>query len=227
RAKGLRVRRVSSDELRAGPTRDAIARIAARWLSERGMAPMSFLVHLDPFSFAAERTCFVAEQHGHVVAFAGVIPVPARAGWFVEDLVRDAHAPNGTSELLVDATMRWAAASGSRWVTLGLSPLAGEVSTLLRLARSTTAPLYDFEGVRSYKAKLRPHAWSPVYLAYPREQTPVTAVLDSLGAFAGGDLVGFGARSLVARVSQTRNLGSLSVPRLLRRRSPSAPLAPC
>ena len=108
RAKSVVVRQLTTAELTRGSTRDELARLATRWLSTRSMAPMGFLVRLEPFDFPAERRCFVAEVDGRVVAFAGVIPVPARSGWFLEDLVRDPQAPNGTGELLVDAVMRWA-----------------------------------------------------------------------------------------------------------------------
>ena len=115
RAKGVTVREVTTDELRVGVTRDGIARVTERWLSSRAMAPMDFLVRLELFSFTEERRCFVAELGGRVVGVAGVVPVPARAGWFIEDLVRDPSAPNGTGELLIDAVMRWAAARSCHW----------------------------------------------------------------------------------------------------------------
>ena len=69
---------------------------------------MAFLVQLEPFGFAEQRRTFIAEQDGRVIGFAGLIPVPARGGWFLEHLVRDPEAPNGTSELLVHAVMGWA-----------------------------------------------------------------------------------------------------------------------
>jgi len=195
RAKGVRVREATAEELAEGPSRAAIERLAARWLATRAMAPMGFLVRLEPFTFPRERRCFLAEVDGALVAFAGVIPVPARGGWFVEDLVRDPEAPNGTAEALVDAVMRWAEANACGWVTLGLAPLSGEVAAPLRVARARGRPLYDFEGVRAYKAKLAPRAWSPIFLAYPRGQGPLTTTLDALRAFTRGGFVQFGARS--------------------------------
>lgn len=195
RAKGVVVREARLDELEGGPTRAAIERIASRWLDTRAMAPMGFLVRLDPFTFPAERRCFVAEVEGKLVAFAGVIPVPARAGWFVEDIVRDPDAPNGTAEALVDAVMRWAEARACEWITLGLAPLSGDVAPPLRIARARGKRLYDFEGVRAYKAKLSPRDWSPIFLAYPRGQGAVVSTVDALRAFTQGGFLRFGARS--------------------------------
>jgi phosphatidylglycerol lysyltransferase len=197
RGKGVRVRLLESAELERGETHDQLARIADRWLSARSMAPMGFLVRLEPFTFPNERRCFVAEVDGHVVAFAGVIPVPARGGWFLEDLARDPNAPNGTSELLVDSVMRWTGATGCAWLTFGLAPLAGKLPRWLRVVRRGTSFLYDFEGLHAYKSKFRPHAWSPIFLSYPARQSLLASVADALAAFTQGGFLRFGWRSLL------------------------------
>ena len=196
RAKGVTVREVTADELRVGITHDDIARVAERWLSSRALAPMDFLVRLELFSFTDERRCFVAELAGRVVGVAGVVPVPARAGWFIEDLVRDPSAPNGTGEALVDAVMRWAAARSCHWLTLGLAPLAGDVSPLLRAARKSSTLLYDFDGLRTYKAKLQPESWLPIFLSYPPSQGAWVSLLDALIAFTKTGFWHFAWRTL-------------------------------
>lgn len=197
RAKGVRIRIARTDELQSEALREALHRVASRWLGARSLAPMGFLVHVELFHYAADRRCFLAEVDGRIVGFAGVVPVPARPGWFVEDLVRDPEAPNGTGELLVDAVMRWASDAGSPWLTLGLAPLAGEVGGVLRLARRGTALLYDFEGLRAFKAKLRPESWSAISLSYPPTQGPVVSVIDALAAFTRGGFTRFAVRSLL------------------------------
>jgi phosphatidylglycerol lysyltransferase len=196
RAKGVSVREVTASELEAGLTREGIARVAERWLNARSMAPMDFLVRLELFSFTADRRCFVAERAGRVIGVAGVVPVPARAGWFIEDLVRDPTAPNGTAELLIDGVMRWASGQGCEWLTLGLAPLAGDVSPLLRAARGSGKLLYDFKGLRSYKAKLEPAYWLPIFLSYPPSQGAVRSLLDALWAFTRTGFLAFGWRTL-------------------------------
>jgi phosphatidylglycerol lysyltransferase len=197
RAKGLQVRAVTQAELVGGPTRTGIERVAARWLKARGMAPLDFLVRLELFSFPEERRCFVAEQGTRIVGVAGVVPVPARGGWLVEDLLRDPAAPNGTAESLFDAVMRWAHEEGSHWLTLGLAPLAGDVSPLLRAARRGGRAFYDFRGLRSYKAKLEPQEWLPIFLSYPRGQSAWRSLLDALWAFTQSGFLGFGLRTLL------------------------------
>ncbi|HEY4156829.1 MAG TPA: DUF2156 domain-containing protein, partial [Polyangiaceae bacterium] len=197
RAKGVRIRLLGAAELAQGETHAQLARIADRWLSARTMAPMGFLVRLEPFTFPSERRCFVAEVADKVVAFAGVIPVPLRSGWFLEDLARDPSAPNGTSELLIDAVMRWASAGGCTWLTFGLAPLAGTLPPWLRFVRRHASVLYDFEGLHAYKSKFRPAAWSPIFLSYPARQSMLLSVADALAAFAQGGVLRFAWRSLL------------------------------
>ncbi|NOU34364.1 MAG: DUF2156 domain-containing protein [Polyangiaceae bacterium] len=196
RAKGVRIRKVTAAELSGGPTQRAIGAASRQWLASRRMAPLQFLVKVEPFAFPAERACFVAEQAGRLVGFAGVVPVPAREGWFLEDLVRVPDAPQGTSELLVDAFMHWSGALGCRWVTLGLAPLAGPVPGALRFARRLSTSLYDFEGLRAFKAKLEPSGWQTIYLGYPVTQSAALSLVDGLAAFTDGGFLRFGARSL-------------------------------
>lgn len=194
RAKGVRVRRVDPGELAA--LADATTHLVERWLATRAMAPLGFLVRVDPFTVPDRRRCFVAERDGRVVGVAHVIPVPRRGGWFVEHLLRDPQAPNGTNEVLVDAVMRWAREEGCTWLTLGLAPLAGTVPRPLRVARDGMRLFYDFEGLQRFKAKLRPTEWQPLYLSYPGTQGVVVTLVDVLAALATGGLWRFAARCL-------------------------------
>jgi hypothetical protein len=201
RAKGVVVREVSPAELRdaSHPVRAGVDRLMEHWLRMRRMAPMGFLVQLSPYARAEERRSFVAERDGEVVAFLSAVPVYARNGWFVQHLMRDRKAPNGTAELLVDAVMRAAAAEGRGYLTLGLAPLAGEVAGWLRAAKLFGRPLYDFEGLRAFKARLRPHAWDRIHLAWPERHAPHLPLYDALTAFARGSLARFGVATLLRR----------------------------
>ena len=80
------------------------------------------------------------------IAYLVASPVPARRGWLIEQIVRGHAAPNGTSELLVDAAMRALAHEGAEYVTLGLAPLSRQsrwadpaVPAWLRLAAALDA----------------------------------------------------------------------------------------
>ncbi len=198
RAKGVTVRALEVGELAPGHAiRTQLDALIARWLATKQIAPMGFVVQLDPFSFPEEKRYFVALRDDTIVAFLAVIPIYARSGWFFEDLLRDPSAPNGTTELLIDAAMRAAATANVDHVTLGLAPLAGEVSPWLRFARRWGRALYDFEGLRAFKSKLKPREWDPIYLAYPRGRSGILAVVDILTAFARGGLLRFGIQTLL------------------------------
>jgi phosphatidylglycerol lysyltransferase len=205
RAKGVSVRPISAAEIPS--LRAALEQLMARWQATRDLAPMGFLVDLQPFSFPAERRYFVAERgvaagRSEMVGFLAAVPIYTRQGWLLEDLLRDPAAPNGTAELLVDAAMRALAAEGSRYATLGLAPLAGPVGGVLGAARRLLSGLYDFSGVHAFKAKLRPQSWDPIYLLYPAGPLPdavagTVALLDALTAFARGKVSAFGIQTLL------------------------------
>lgn len=201
--KGVRVRRVRESELahaedgRDSALRIEIDKLAHHWQATKRLAPMAFLVQLEPFAYASERTLFVAEREGALLGLASAVPVYGAKRLFVENLLRSPGAANGTTELLIDAVMRAAAEAGTPEVTLGLAPLAGEVARWLRLARWLGGPLYDFEGLRTFKAKLRPDTWEPIYLC--TRGSKLLALRDSLRAFAGGSLISFTGRSLFRR----------------------------
>lgn len=197
RAKRVVIREVHADHQREPAFAAAVERLTARWLATRGMAPMAFLVKTAPLALIGLHAFFAAEREGKLVGFAVVLPVPARHGWLIETLVRDPSAPNGTAEALVDAVMRWAADQGAAWVTLGLAPLGGEVGAILGATRRATKLLYDFEGLRAYKAKLRPTRWTPIFLAFPSAESLPLAVFDAIAAFTGDGFIRFGLRSFL------------------------------
>ena len=181
------------------------------------MAPLGFLVQVDPLTLLEDHLVHVAEANGQLVGFLSVAPIFSRPGWLFQNLVRAPGAPNGTAELLVDHAMRAAheAADGdvSSMVTLGLAPLAGDVVLALRWARSAGAVFFDFEGLRAFKARLRPSRWTPIYLAFPSGQGGVRTVLDVLSAFARGRVLRFGLQTLLRGPSVVvRLLALLLVP---------------
>jgi phosphatidylglycerol lysyltransferase len=190
--KGVVVRR--ADIAQATARADA-AIVIDRWTRARRMPPMHFLVEMAPFERADRRRYWLAEHAGAAIGFAVVSPVPAARGWFVEHVLRDRAAPNGTVELMIDAILRDAADDDVARVTLGLAPLAGPLGPVLRVARRLGTLFYDFRGLAAFKAKLGPDAWEPIDLVVPPGVPRWLATYDALRAFAGGGLLGFGLRS--------------------------------
>lgn len=198
RAKGVRVRLAGMHAATAAEVklRDAVVGFVERWLGARELAPLGFLARVDPLAFLPDCPLFVAEQAGKLVGILSVAPIHGREGWLLQNLLRAPDAPNGTAEVLVDAAMREANARGLTFVTLGLAPLAGGVAAPLRFARQAGRPLYNFEGLRAFKAKLQPSRWDPVYVSFPREISAPRAIVDVLAAFARGRFVRFGIETL-------------------------------
>jgi phosphatidylglycerol lysyltransferase len=97
---------------------------------------------------------------------------------------------------MIDAAMREAGDDGCSFVTLGLAPLAGEDS-MLRATRSLMRGFYNFEGLHTFKSKLRPDGWTPIYLAWPEGRTAAGALFDALDAFAGGHIVRFAIQAVL------------------------------
>ncbi len=218
RAKGVETRVAQPSELVLGtPLRAALDVVIDAWLADRKTPPLGFLVRVQPFEHAAERRYVVAVREGRPVGFAVAVPIYARSGWLLEDLLRTPEAPNGTAEAMVDRMMRTLASEGSTYVTLGLSPLRGAVAPWLRLVGKLARPLYDFSGLAAFKSKLRPDRWDAIYVAHPRRTSSVRVLLDGLGAFTGG-LFRFTLRVIARRIAERRDVR----PRLSLR-APSSP----
>jgi len=196
RAKGVTVRIVDAIDLAPGtPLRDHVERLRMEWLGSRHMEAMTFLVAVEPFHAPAHHLYVVAERRGRPVQFLSAVPIPAARGWLFEDMLRGPEAPNGTTELVLDLALR-TIADRAEWATPGLTPLAGGIAWWLEAARAAAAPLYDFDGLRRFRARLSPARWSTVWMVWDRGPAALV-LLDVLRAFAGGRLVMFGIRSIV------------------------------
>ncbi len=195
RAKGVTVREVSPGELAEGtPLRGAVEELQRQWLASRPMEPLGFMVSVELFHQPDEHLYVVAERDGQPVEFLSAVPIPARRGWLLEDMLRGPQAPNGTTELLIDFVLRSSKSKG-HWITPGLTPLSGPVAWWLRAASVAARALYDFGGLQRFRARLHPVESRPVWMVWDRG-SPVAALLDVHRAFAGGRLVPFVWRSL-------------------------------
>ena len=179
-------------------TRLDIESLIASWLADKPMPQMGFLSGVQPFTFAKERWYFIARQADRCVGFASMVPVYERDGWLLETLARVPDAPNGTIETLIDVAVREGNKTG--FVSLGLTPLTGEIGFWLNLAKILGSPLYNFVGLERFRSKFQPSKSSPIYLTYPAVQSAPLAIYDSLVAFARGSLLRFGMQVLLRRL---------------------------
>ena len=105
------------------------------------------------------------------MAFLVASPVPSRNGYLVEQLARSPRAPNGASELLIDAAMRRFAAAGCTFATMGLVTLASGslqenplwLRSVMHLARAHANRFYNFRGLERFRAKMHPGQWEKIY----------------------------------------------------------------
>ncbi|HXT51804.1 MAG TPA: DUF2156 domain-containing protein [Thermoanaerobaculia bacterium] len=220
RNKGVRVREWPAAEAAGDP---ALQRVLAEWLSRRGLPPLLFLTTPWTLGRLADRRIFVAERDGTPVGFLVSSPVPARRWALVEQIVRGASAPNGTAELLVGAAFDALAGECER-VTLGLAPLSDRAGgwesappwlrLLVRWARVHGRRFYNFRGLESFKAKLDPVEWEPVWLLADGPRIGPGLLWAVLGAFAGGRPSRFAARALARAAGQelVRVRGSVAPP---------------
>ncbi len=191
----------------------ALRRCLAEWLATRGLPPMHFLVEPDTLECLDDRRVYVAERSGQVVGFLVASPVPLRAGWLIEQIIRGSAAPNGTSELLLDAAMRDVALSGARYVSGGLSPLSRRAGlplphrpAWLRLlfawVRAHGQRFYNFDGLDAFKARLLPEAWEAAYAISNEPAVSWHTLYAVAGAFSGMPPLWFVGRGVLRALRQ-------------------------
>ena len=157
--------------------RKEVGDLSEKWLARRS-AGLSFgwLFRLAPFQNADAKRYFAARNaDGGLVGLLAASPIPARDGWYLEDVLRSPDAPDGTSELLVFEALRGLAAEGAQLATLGTVPLSDigvdEITTkayllgrVLDLTRRNLRSIYNIEGLRCFKSKFVPSWWESEYV---------------------------------------------------------------
>ncbi len=172
RNKGVVVEALEPRQGRADPD---LRRVLSEWAATQCLPPLHFLTEPQLLQGeVADRLLLVARRDGQAVAFLVASPVVARNGYLVEQVARSPRAPNGTSELLIDAAMRHFAEAGCGYATLGLVALSSHanrglqenpawLAALMRFARSHANRFYNFQGLERFRAKMEPDSWEPVY----------------------------------------------------------------
>lgn len=210
RNKGLEVSRWASDRARDHPE---LHRCLEEWLDTRGLPPLHFLVEPETLGRLYDRRVFVAEKGGRPLAFLVASPVPARGGWLVEQNIRGKDAPNGTTELLLDACFRHLIGEGADFVTLGLAPLSRRADVapprqhfwlraLLAWVRAHGRRFYDFDGLDAYKAKFLPERWEPIYAITSERRLGLGTLWAIAGAFGQTSPIWLVVRALGRAVRQ-------------------------
>ena len=152
------------------------AQLCMNWLgSHRSAMTFGWLVALDPFLHSEYKKYFAARVDGKLVGFLAASPIPARKGWYLEDVLHEPDAPQGTATLLVAEALVSLKAEGAALATLGTSPLTSDgavdipteyrvVARALEVASRRLAGFYNFEGLRRFKGKFMPSWWESEYV---------------------------------------------------------------
>lgn len=194
RNKSVGVEEMPTSEGRANAE---IREILEDWLSSRGLPPLHFLT--EPHLLAGvvkDRVLLVARRNARIVAFLVTSPIPAKHGFMVELLARSREAPNGVSELLIDAAMRRFAAERFQYGTLGLVALAhaadGEIEQnpvwlqwMMQFARAHANRFYNFRGLEHFRVKMRPQHWETLYAISNERRFSIRTLYAVGAAFSG------------------------------------------
>jgi phosphatidylglycerol lysyltransferase len=171
-----------------------IRRTLQEWLQSRRLPPMHFLVEPEVLSGVVDdRILMVARRKGRIVAFLVASPVTGRNGFLIEELARSPRAPNGTSELLIDAAMNRFAEAGCTYATMGLVALADGTTGgnplwlrgLMHIARAHANRFYNFRGLERFRAKMHPAHWERLYAISNERRFSPQALYAIGGAFSG------------------------------------------
>ena len=171
---GVRVEIIESFD---SDLRKETADLCLKWLSaRRAETTFGWLLALDPFLNADRKKVFAArDADNRLVGLLAASPIPARDGWYLEDVLRAPDGPQGTADLLVFETLQQLKAEGATMATLGTAPLATEavdelsthdhpvIERALSLASKRLSTFYNFEGVRRFKGKFVASRWENEY----------------------------------------------------------------
>jgi phosphatidylglycerol lysyltransferase len=192
--KGVRIESQAPADDGDGADEGEIRRTLLEWLQNRRLPPMHFLVEPEVLSGVVDdRILLVARREGRVVAFLVASPVTGRNGFLIEELARSPRAPNGTSELLIDAAMNRFAEAGCTYATMGLVALADGTTCgnplwlrgLMHIARAHANRFYNFRGLERFRAKMHPSSWERLYAISNERRFSPQALYAIGGAFSG------------------------------------------
>jgi phosphatidylglycerol lysyltransferase len=154
------------------------ASLCKSWRTTRRSAiGFGWLFTVDVFEHKERKKYFTArDMTGTLVGFLAASPIPARDGWYLEDVLRKKDAPKGTTGLLVIEALDLLKREGASLATLGTAPLALEVNIdpavnesprfakVARVVATCFSVFYNFNGVRRFKGKFAASWWENEYV---------------------------------------------------------------
>lgn len=168
---------VESVECLTNEFRDDVDQLRQQWAeSRRAGVHFGWLFQVSLFQNCGAKKYFKAiDSEGRLMGVLAASPIPARDGWYLEDVLVAADAPNGTSDLMVFETLKSLAAGGATLATLGTVPLSRKgiddissdrnvlLDKILLFSREHLNSIYNFDGLGTFKSKFVPSWWECEY----------------------------------------------------------------
>ena len=171
-----------------------LKRISDEWLESKEAREKQFSIGSWSAAYLRRFPCALVLDHlGSAVAFANVLTGPGRQELSIDLMRYSGAAPEGVMDYLFVKLLLWGKSQGYATFNFGMAPLAsvGEFSgarlweKLAHLLFRHGEGLYNFQGLRAYKAKFHP-TWAPRYMAYPEFWEWPLAVMQVSVLIAGG-----------------------------------------
>jgi len=170
------------------------ARLCKRWsTTHRSPIKFGWLFAVDLFQHKERKKYFTArDETGKLIGFLAASPIPARNGWYLEDVLRLPHAPKGTADLLVVEALDLLRRDGAKLATLGTAPMAMEggihpdvhssrlLSFVSRSVANCFSVFYNFDGVRRFKSKFAPSWWESEYILISQNFTAPPRIISAM-----------------------------------------------
>lgn len=170
--------------------------VSDAWLLEKKQREMGFSLGQFSSVMLEKMPCAVVRLDGKIIAFATLLQTLDKREILIDLMRFCPETPHGTMDFLFIETCLWARNNGYSLVNLGLAPLSGLEQNgddcqpmawdkIGRFFFSHGKSIYNFEGLREYKQKFRPH-WHPKYLAAPKNVDAYLALIDASMLVSGG-----------------------------------------
>lgn len=167
--------------------------VSDAWIACKRTREKGFSLGLFDEAYVRRLPVGVVRQHGRILAFAAVWASAEREEMTVDLMRYRPDTPHKLMDFLLVSLILHAQAQGFARFSLGMVPLSGLAThplaprwhRLARLVFEHGEALYNFRGLRDYKARFDPQ-WVPRYIAVPRGIDLPLALTDVTTLIAGG-----------------------------------------
>ncbi|MGZ3688024.1 MAG: phosphatidylglycerol lysyltransferase domain-containing protein, partial [Bdellovibrionota bacterium] len=176
--KGVSVREVPWSEIEDNyKLRQELDQVLEEWLQSRRGERLQLLSEVSPFKQGSAKRYFLAEQEGRVTSYLACSPIFVDHGFYLHDTIRRPTTINGTTEMLYIQALQMLKASGVKFASLGVAPMAGLgepginadypwVNRVMNWVFENHDTLYRFKTLHRFKAKFNPTYEAPSYIAF-------------------------------------------------------------